>query len=309
MPFITVPQNQTLSAYRPIQFEVMTTGSATGIPQNAIVDLYFNGVLRTTFNVKPSRTAPSLLFPGLIEYFFCIDVAERLRDLLAPFAEIPTVFLMDCPTAPANNVDSIGEFYLDVTYDFLDLTDNLIKPQIGFNDISNLFFAANITRQNLEDMFLNEFTDVFPTLGRPLTNSPLIIDTCRTDNLFLSYLVESAPGPVNGYQIVLFDSVGGTIGTAEGFLGSSPLKSEIFTFNAGIENGLKCLVNFQETAFFDLDDPNIACYTIQAGFLNLGLFFPGRQLVKYNISNTCKCCENFIGLIVWGVSIRIRFAA
>jgi hypothetical protein len=292
MPIPIQPPANVVSAYRPVQFEAFTTGTITTIVQNAVVKLFFKGVEVSEFRVKSYATTPNL-FLGTDDYLFCIDVAERLRDLLAPFAELPSQFAFDCPTTPVDNVDSIGNFYIDITYEYLDLADGLIKTQIGINDISNEFWAAAITRQHLENMYFSpEFTEsVFPPLGRALTNSETTIEACRTDNLFLSYLVDPSGNPLNAYQITLFDSVGGTIGTAEGFLNSTALTAHIFTLNVGIENGLKCLVNFQESIGFDLDDPNVACYTISAGILFLSTYLRAREEFKYNLTTACKCCD------------------
>ena len=160
MPIVTIPPRTNLSAYRPIVYETFTTGSPQFIIQNAIVDLYFKGDLVSTFKAKPTGFVPNIA-PGINEFSFTIDVAERLRDLLAPFAELPSQFIFDCPTTPVKNEDSVGEFYLDITYEALDTNQNLVVPQPGVNDITPNAFAYAITRQNLESMFLDEFAAIF----------------------------------------------------------------------------------------------------------------------------------------------------
>jgi hypothetical protein len=287
MPIITQPPEIINSAYRPIVFEFMYTGTEINPVINAVVQLYFKGDLVTTFRAKSTRQADSLLFPGLTEFYFCVDVSERLRDLLAPNVEKPSVFFFEnCPLGPVDNTDSIGEFYLFVTYEQLD-NNGLITPVVGYDDTTNSFSACNITRQEGENMYLSEFLETAPPFARLLTNSPKIIELCREDNRFVSFM-----GTVqNAYQINLYDSAGLIIGTATGLLPSVSLIPQIFTLNMGIENGLKCLLTLPPSPGYDLDNPNISYYTIDFGVFLFSTYIQTSEIFRYNLTNGCKCCE------------------
>ena len=289
MAIITQPPRTFLSAYRPIQFEVLTTGATTFIPQNAVVDLYVNGDFVSQFRVKSTGFAPSIT-PGINEYTFCIDVAERMRDLIAPFSSLPSVFVMDCPTAPVNNTDSVAAFFLRISYEALDTNTGLIVTSPVPSDQTNEFFASNITRQDLENMYLTEFTTNVPE-SRALTNSETGLKVCRDENIFLSYAVDPVTDPPTAFRVVLYDSLGAIIGEAIGALNTTAFVGSIFTFNTGIENGLKCLTFTTTSIAFDLDDPNISSYTVDIGLSILGLYFPLRETFTYNLRTACKCCD------------------
>jgi hypothetical protein len=290
MAIITQPPEETLTAYRPILFEVQQPGNPTLVfPENAVVTLYVEGVAVSTFRVKVSNILPTV-DPFVFDYSFCIDVSERMRNVLAPSAEIPSVFVIDCPTAPVLNTDSIKQFYLDITYEYLDVNTGLILP-IPIIETTDIFSAANITRQHLESMFFGEFFYVFPTLGRYLSNGPNIQTVCREDSVFYSILNDgiSFLGDADAIKVILYDAAGANIGEAIYLLPfpGAPVPSTIHTINAGIENGLKCLVAFQQTPSYDLDNPLIDCYTIEAG-LSAG-YLQTREAIKYKLD--CSCCE------------------
>jgi hypothetical protein len=289
MGIITQPPRPIVSAYRPIQFEVFTTGDAVLIPQNAVVKLYVKGVLKSTFSVKSTEVTPNVA-PNIDDYKFCIDVSDKIQGLLAPFAEISSVFVLDCPTIPTDNTDSIANFYLDISYEWLNTATNLIETQLGVNDVTNEFWAVNITRQDLEPMYLDTFT-VTGSETRALTNSPKNIEVCREANIFLSYVIAPDIFEPNAYRVVLYDSLGGVIGDAYGLLNSVSQTGHVFTFNTGIENGLKCLVNAVESVGFDLDDPNISYYTIDIGFYLFATYLIARETFTYTLQSGCKCCE------------------
>lgn len=288
MPIITQPPRSVVSALRPVQFEAMQTGSTTAIIQNAVVDVYFKGDLLTTFRVSPNRTAPAL-FPGITEYYFCIDVSEKLQDALAPFATLPEAFVLDCPPFPVQNNDTIGDFYLSITYEFLDLNDNKIKPVALPPDVTNVFYSAAICRADLAAMYLDEFTNIFPA-GRLLTDSPRNLSVCKSDNVFLSVLNPDVLNPINGVRIRLFDAAGGSLGEAVVFMPTVPGEADILTLNTGIDNGLNCLFEFSTSGGYDVNNPLLSYYLVDFGFISLGTFTPAREAMRYTLDG-CKCCD------------------
>jgi hypothetical protein len=184
-----------------------------------------------------------------------------------------------------NNTDSFLEFEVSFKYEYRNNATGKIEIYPA-TDYSGLQYACITTRQNGEDMSLDDFLGVplVTTAKRFLTNSPTSRKIQQDENIFLSFLSQW-----NQIRIETFDSTGTLINTAYlATLGGLP--DEMHTIGVGKPQ----LQAIPAGTFFGglaPDFTNCAYYTITAGLgINLFsamLFFINSEIHTYTFDDAC----------------------
>jgi hypothetical protein len=183
------------------------------------------------------------------------------------------------------NTDSFLEFEVTFEYEYRNAANGKIET-FPISDSSGFQYACITTRQNGEDMSLDEFlgTPLVTLAKRFLTNSPISRTIKQDENIFLSFLSQW-----NQIQIQTFDSTGTVINTAYlSTLGGLP--NEMNTIGVGKPQ----LQAIPSATFFLGIAPNFtgaASYTIVAGLgVNLFtamLFFFNSETHTYTFGDAC----------------------
>ena len=285
MAVITSPTYNPTSAYRPVIWQVMFTT----IPPDVITNCNFTittasgTIIIAEGRVAPYQSVPSLTPPAL-EYYFYVDVQQYIQRYLTKRSRRSTFGDLNADTR-VNNTDSFLEFEVLFKYEYRNNATGKIEVYPG-TDFSGLQYACITTRQNGEDMSLDDFIGVplVTTAKRFLTNSPTSRKIQQDENIFLSFL-----GEWNQIRIETFDSAGALINTAYlATLGGLP--DEMHTIGVGKPQ----LQAIPAATYFNSVAPDFtgaASYTITAG---LGvpifggmIFFINSDVHTYTFDDLC----------------------
>jgi hypothetical protein len=263
MALITSPAYNPASAYRPIVWQVMYTSDLA----NPITNCRFSITIGSTVivgRVAPYQVVASLT-PTFYEYYFYVDVQQYLQRYLTTRTRRSTFGNLNADTR-VENTDSFIDFTVDFEYEFRNSIDGKIDTYPSI-DSSGTQYACIATRQNGEDMSLDEFLGVpyVTPLKRFLTNSPKSRIISTTENLFLSFL-----GQWNFLEVVTYDSSGLELSrTYPRTLYLAP--NEMNTFGVG-KIQLDAIPVAQYFGSVPPDWAGAAYYTVQGG---LGILFLG----------------------------------
>lgn len=189
MAVITSPTYNPTSAYRPVVWQVMFTTFPPDVITNCKFTITTAGgtIIIAEGRVAPYQSVPSLTPPAL-EYYFYVDVQQYIQRYLTKRSRRSTFGDLNADTR-VNNTDSFLEFEVSFKYEYRNNATGKIEVYPG-TDYSGLQYAGITTRQNGEDMSLDDFLGVpFVTpIKRFLTNSPTSRKIQQDENIFLSYL-------------------------------------------------------------------------------------------------------------------------
>jgi hypothetical protein len=285
MAVITSPTYNPASAYRPIVWQVMYTTFPPDVITNCKFTITTNG---GTELIAVGRVAPYLetvsLTPPAVEYYFYVDVQQYIQRYLTKRSRRSTFGNLNADTR-VENTDSFLEFEVTFEYEYRNASNGKIET-FPLSDSSGFQYACITTRQNGEDMSLDEFlgTPLVTLPKRFLTNSPEARTIKQDENIFLSFLSQW-----NQIQIQTFDSTGTVINTAYlSTLGGLP--NEMNTIGVGKPQ----LQAIPSATFFLGIAPNFTgatSYTIVAGLgVNLFtamLFFFNSETHTYTFGDAC----------------------
>jgi len=291
MPISLQPAFDALPSYRPVKFESFSTTTPAVVVENAVVELYRDAAIVpvVTERYKSSRVEPSD-FPGLLDYFFEIDVQKFIQDVLAPTADLPSI-MFDENTPPVINNDFYGLFRIEITYEIINSVTGLVVPAGFPPEVSNSFTIYTASRQHQEQMDLTDFIGV-PLLNpetKFITKSPRTLKVKNENFAFLSVIQPNIVFPMNGMRVELFDASGALLYFGVGAIGTSVGSSQ-FTVNTGFE-ALSNITWIDGAPNFA--DPLIASYTFSTGYqfvLPGPVVFYFRQSEIFSYELTGLCC-------------------
>lgn len=278
MAVITSPAYNPASAYRPIVWQVMYTT----FPPNVITNCFFTittsggAITIAEGRVAPYQAVPSLTPPAM-EYYFYVDVQQYIQRYLTKRSRRSVFGDLNVDTR-VQNTDSFLEFEVSFKYEYRNNATGKIEVYPAV-DNSGFQYACIATRQNGEDMSLDDFVGIplVTTAKRFLTNSPTSRKITDTENVFLSFI-----GEWNYIRIETYTSAGALINTAYlATLGGLP--DEMHTIGVGKPQ----LQSIPNASYFNTIPPNFtncASYTIVAG---LGIpIFSGMIFILNSDINT-----------------------
>lgn len=285
MAVITSPTYNPTSAYRPVVWQVMFTTFPPDVITNCKFTITTAGgtIIIAEGRVAPYQSVPSLTPPAL-EYYFYVDVQQYIQRYLTKRSRRSTFGDLNADTR-VNNTDSFLEFEVSFKYEYRNNATGKIEVYPG-TDYSGLQYACITTRQNGEDMSLDDFLGVplVTTAKRFLTNSPTSRKIQQDENIFLSFLSQW-----NQIRIETFNSAGTLINTAYlATLGGLP--DEMHTIGVGKPQ----LQAISAATYFNSVAPNFtgaASYTITAGLgvplFSAMLFFINSDVHTYTFDDSC----------------------
>ena len=263
MALITSPTYNPTTAYRPIIWQVLHTSDLA----NPITNCRFTITIGADTIV--GRVAPytfvQTLVPTFYEFYFYVDVQQYLQRYLTTKTRRSTFGDLNADTR-VENTDSFVSFTVTFEYEYRSSIDGKINT-FPLIDYSGTQYACITTRQNGEDMSLDEFLGVpyVTPLKRFLTNSPTSRTISTTENLFLSFL-----GQWNFLEVITYDSAGNVLSTTyPRTLYLAP--HEMNTFGVG-KIQLDAIPLAEYFGSIPPDWAGAASYTIQGG---LGILFLG----------------------------------
>lgn len=291
MPISIQPAFDALPSYRPVKFESFSTTTPSVVVENAVVELYRGAAIVpiVTERYKSSRVEPSFL-PGLLDYYFEIDVQKFIQDVLAPTADLPSI-MFDENTPPVDNVDFYGDFRIEITYEIINAISGLVVPAGFPPEVSNTFTVYTASKQHQEQMDLTDFigAPIQAPETRFITKSPRSLKVKNNNFAFLSVIQPNIPLPLNGFRVELFDAAGALL-----YFGVAATGASAFSTQQTVNTGFEALSNI---TWLDgapnFSDPLIVSYTISLGYL---FIFPGptifylRQTEIFNYELTGLCC-------------------
>jgi len=291
MTLIAQPAYPILPAYRPVKFLLSYLSGFGVVIENAVVKIRKGGVSIGPPIIIKSSSQDSISFPGLIDYFFEVDIQKYCQDLLEPFAPLPSIF--PTSTIPLSTEDALffDTFSIEVGYQWISPTTGLLEDAPGV-DISNEFyvFSAALQHQFSTQMNLVPFTGVaYGADTNRISNSPNPKKVCANDNEYISIIQDDLQA-INGIRIEFFDETGALIGFMLSFTGAQPNASQ-FTVNVGL-NGISNLVALD--GFFP-PFTTFGSYNVQFGYITVSpgpsyAFLAQTEKYVYNVQN--DCCEN-----------------
>jgi hypothetical protein len=284
MAVISNPTYNPTSAYRPIVWQVMYTSIAAQPITNCFFSIKTAGgtVLIAKGRVAPYQVVASLT-PPFLEYYFYVDVQQYIQRYLTKRSRRSTFGDLNAETR-VTNTDSYLEFTVEFKYEFRNSSTGKIDIFV-YTDFSNTQYACITTRQNGQDMSLDDFLGVplVTTAKRFLTNSPISRKIQDTENIFLSFL-----GEWNFIRIETYDSTSTLINTA--YLTTFGGSDEMNTIGVG-KPQLQAIPN---ASYFNSVPPNFsncAYYTIVAGLgvplFGAMLFFLNSDIHTYTFEESC----------------------
>jgi len=285
MAVISNPTYNPTSAYRPLLWQVMYTSIAAQPLTNCVFSIFTAGgtVLIAKGRVAPYQVVSSLT-PPFLEYYFNVDIQQYVQRYLTKRSRRSTFGDLNAETR-VTNTDSYLEITVEFKYEYRDATTGKINAFV-YTDYSNTQYACITTRQNGEDMSLDDFLGVplVTTAKRFLTNSPTSRKIQETENIFLSFL-----GEWNFIMIETFDSTGTLINTS--YLTTFGGSDEMNTIGVG-KPQLQAIPN---ASYFNSVPPNFtncAYYTITAGLgvplFTALLFFLNSDTHTYTFEEACN---------------------
>ena len=285
MAVITSPTYNPASAYRPIVWQVMYTTFPPDVITNCKFQITTNG---GTELIAIGRVAPYLetvsLTPPAVEYYFYVDVQQYIQRYLTKRSRRSTFGNLNADTR-VNNTDSFLEFEMVFEYEYRNAANGKIET-FPIADTSGFQYACITTRQNGEDMSLDDFLGVplVTTAKRFLTNSPTSRKIQQDENIFLSFLSQW-----NYIRIETFNSAGTLINTTYlATLGGLP--DEMHTIGVG-KPQLQAIPAGTYFGGLAPDFTGAASYTIVAGLgINLFtsmLFFLNSETHTYTFGDAC----------------------
>jgi len=258
---ITVqPYYEILPAYRPVKFVAQINVDATAYQtENAVVSIYKGGVLLTIVRYKVAYSVAAT--PPNYDYFFEIDIQKYCQDSLAPdtSAALPNVFatagsgLIPC-------IDAYAEYYIEVTYEGIDLTTGLLVD-LGISvETSDTFTVVSSTTQHTESPNLYYY---FGTIGlndgHCLTKSSKDLSICVDDNAYLTYIMPNSL--TTGMEVKLYDATGTLLSEGIARKDLIPIHN-LISINVGVDS-LAATVYISGTPNFA--DPDLSYYTVTFG--------------------------------------------
>lgn len=291
MPIVLQPAYDILPSYRPVKFLLSYLSGFTVIVENALVTINKGGVAIGPAIPIKSSSKDSISFPGLIEYYFEVDIQKYCQDLLEPFTDLPSIF----PIAgiPLSTEDALffDLFDISVTYEVINPSSGLLEPAPGL-DLSNQFyvFTAAVQHQANTEQWLRNYTGIdYAVDTTRLSSSPNPKKVCANDNEYIN-IIQNASLAINGIEIDFYNSTGALLSSILSFTGAQPNASQ-YTVNVGL-NGISNLVAL--TGFFP-PIADIASYNIKFGYVTvLGgptyVFLAQTKPYIYNVQS--DCCED-----------------
>lgn len=276
MPILYTPPFAPTSARRPIEW---TVGIVSGFSvERAIGRLYINGSLVTQ---TPVSKSPDPNLSAGVFYFFVFDFQQIVADFLLPQpSQLSSVFGTGTTDVPYNalSTDAYCEIYAEFEYYYRDTTTNTLV-NAGVVDMSNDINVLVSTRQHRQPMDFADYEPFFNSDNDWLTDAPDQQEICEEDSHYLSYLVNVAAQTI---KITTYDKSGAQIDTGT-FTTGVAADYPIRTIGVGMAN-LRTQV--YATGAVDIDDPDMAYYTVQL----VGLFgFPYLRTLRFD---KVDCCEN-----------------
>jgi len=289
MTLIAQPAYNILPAYRPVKFLLSYLSGFSVVIENAVVKIRKNGVAIST---KPviikSSGKDSISFPGLIDYFFEVDIQKYCQDVLEPYADLPSIFPTSTIPLSTEDTEFFGVFTIEVGYQLINPSTGLLEDAPGV-DISNEFYVYTTALQHQfsTEMNLVPYTGVaFGVDTNRLSNSPNPKKVCSNDNEYITIIQDDLQA-INGIRIEFFDETGALIGFMLSFTGAQAGSSQ-FTVNVGL-NGLSNLVALN--GFFP-PGVTFGSYEIQFGYITVSggptyTFLAQTEKYIYNVTGNC----------------------
>jgi hypothetical protein len=283
MPLNKQPPFTHLAAYRPITFEAIVPIPIAQSVENALVNIFKDGlpILDSPAVYKSSGNAPNIN-PAFQDYYFDIDIAKYVQDSLGPTTDFPST-MPSKTVVTADNSEFYGEYYIEVTYQYIDIFGLL--DDLAFADASNTYTVFAASKENQEPMFMEDYLGTSPvTADRPfLTKSARTLPVCVSDNAFLSVIQAQNAFPTDAFEARFYDSSGVLIESAFGSL-NVLVAASMKTLNTGLEA-------LQNAAWLTgpptLPNTNIKSYTVQFGDYNFPVFTPQTEIFTYNVIGEC----------------------
>ena len=260
MGIVAQPAYEILPSYRPVKFFV-EFGAGTLVIENAVVEIFKGGVsIGDKIRFKSSSNSGAA-FPGLVMYYFEIDIQKYCQDLLEPFEELPSIFV-SAATATAVNTKFFDIFYIEIVYEYIDPATGLLLP-VAFLDTSNDFYIYTAARQHQDNvqMWLLDYTGtLYGADTNRLSSSPNPKKVCTSDNEYISIIQDNLLA-ISGIRITFYDTNGAFLGYGQAATGA-PFGSAQFTINVGL-SGLANLT-YTDGAF---PAGVVGSYEIQFGYV------------------------------------------
>lgn len=276
MSILYSPLFEPSSAKRPVQFTVLAVSGFEIV--RATGSLYINGVLAS---VTPISKSPDPNLSVGLFYYFIFDFQQLIADSLAPNPSNGLTGTFGAGTLgvpyDAFAADCSCTIYAEFEYYYRDGTTNKIT-NLGITDTSLDFYIEAATRQHLQSMDLSGYLPAFNSGHSWLTDAPTTQEICENDNLYLSYIANSA---AQNIKVTSYDANDVVIDSGK-FAATLSSTYQVRTIGAGMAN-LRTQV--YDTGSVDIDNVNLAYYTIQL----VGLF--DTDYLQPMRFNKVECCE------------------
>lgn len=294
MPFVAQPAFTHLPAYRPVKFEVVVPTLTVNPVENALVTIFkdFANVTPNPIVYKSSRKEPGGV-PTATDYYFEIDIASFIQDLQAPNRDFPTTMPVGGVQPGLINKENYADYFIVVTYEVISsITGELVS--IGVPEISNTYTVFSASRENGEDMSMEDYLGTTPVTPDRLflTKSARVLDVCASDNAFLSMIQANNAFNTNSYRVDFFDSAGALLFFGVGFVFPNVVNAGQWTLNTGLEALATTVWLPTGSPLPVLPDPAIASYTVRFGNLqfNVGIYSVLIQSETFTYNVIGECC-------------------
>lgn len=225
--------------------------------------------------------------------YFEIDIQGICQDTLSPFKGLPEAFT----TGYIDNVETYSSYRIEVSYKWLNYSTNLLEDSTIDADTPSPVRVFACTRQHTDSMFLNEFFGtITDTNNKFLTYSPRLLEICRDEERWLSYIQPVVDEEDQWYNYIEVKVFGGGLLLSEGISATAGGSgSRQYAINTSIE-ALNNLFYFNSSP--DFTNPAADTYTVSIG-RNLNApnlpqssndYFRESEIFSYKIKD--HCCPN-----------------